>query len=116
MGYRSEVAILINDAGYDCMCFQLEELEPSVRIDVVSLIDEMEREYGNNIMLYEEWVKWYEDFPEVRFMEDMLEVLECSNLPYVFLRIGENLEDIEHRDFMTEEFDDVPYISRSIDF
>ena len=46
-------------------------------------------------------VKWYDDFPEIRFIEDLLDALdECE---FVFCRIGEDFDDSEMRGFFRDD-------------
>lgn len=52
-------------------------------------------------------IKWYEgSFPEVDNFMNGLEKLEEQDIPYSFIRIGEDVDDIEHKTNWTEDMPD----------
>ena len=61
-----------------------------------------------------EHVKWYEDYPDIQIMENLMAALDSSALYdlYGMIRIGEEQDDIETKG-TPYEFD--MYVNRSID-
>jgi len=49
---------------------------------------------GSEVYLWE-YVKWYEELPDVGFIENLLAELDWSD--FLFIRIGEELDDIHTR-------------------
>lgn len=70
---------------------------------------------GSLLMVYQsEYVKWYGDFEDVQALERAEELAELfwqeRKFPYAckFVRVGEDLEDVEERHFLAgEEAEDV---------
>ena len=90
MGYRSDVGITLYRKDYEDMKDEAAKLGDK---NIIAFVDNFEihkTEDADIIQLEMSWVKWYEDFPEVQFVENFL-----KNKAYRMLRIGEELEDIE---------------------
>ncbi len=92
MGYRSEVAIRCQDKAFEMFQKSWGELIP----DKV-----FHKE--NDHLIYWDWVKWYEDYPDVSAIENVMsELNELENdeatekkMGYSFMRLGEDDTDIE---------------------
>ena len=54
-------------------------------------------------------IKWYESFEEVKHFMDSLEILQEQDIPYSFIRIGEDSGDIEHKVNYTDDMPDEIY-------
>ena len=48
------------------------------------------------LLEFESW-KWYESYPDIAMYESMFKLLTDGNIPYDFVRIGEDAGDIEQR-------------------
>ena len=117
MGYRSDVGLALTQAAVQTLNEKLNALNKmseafSVITDFFAYADKHfeETESGSEVYLWE-YVKWYEEFPDVGFIERLLAELDWSD--YLFIRIGEELDDIDTRG----SFWDNPFdlgISRSI--
>ena len=105
MGYRSDVAIAIHkDLQGDFLTFlNTEELMAEIFGDCSSF--DLDKDYlGEGHWLFTaEDIKWYatwDEFVDIqmfeKFMDAMEEVVEKRE-KYRFVRIGEELEDIEYR-------------------
>jgi len=106
MGYRSEVAIVMTEKGFECLCNRLENIDKALVGEIVSTIDCMTASYendGSDVLLYAGWTKWYENFNDVKFIEDTLRFFMIVDIPYMFLRIGGNIDDIEEHSWLEEE-------------
>lgn len=117
MGYRSDVGLALTQAAVQTLNEKLNALDKmseafSVITDFFAYADKHfeDNNSGSEVYLWE-YVKWYEEFPDVGFIEHLLAELDWSD--YLFIRIGEELEDIDTRG----SFWDNPFdlgISRSI--
>lgn len=48
-------------------------------------------------------VKWYDSFPSVQNFNQVLNMYDEQEIPYSFIRLGEELDDIEHRKNWTDD-------------
>ena len=132
MGYRSEVGIILSAESYELLVCELEKErvdrilnnnKPEAFSETLELLDEME-EYGEpnlperstDIILYYSWIKWYDSYDEINFIERMLDMMEERDLAYSFLRIGEENQDIDARYNRSEDLCIDVYASRSVAF
>ena len=117
MGYRSDVGWACDPAVAEVIGAVLELNPKENNPDIHSLID-MGRDSHWGIArvdrLHFEDVKWYEGYHDVDMFNRLMEHLEAHGLEdlYGFVRIGEELDDVEMRG-CTYEFD--LGINRSID-
>ena len=54
-------------------------------------------------------IKWHESFEEVKQFTDSLDLLQEQDIPYSFIRIGEDTDDIEHKMNYTDDMPDEIY-------
>lgn len=103
MGYRSNVTLLMNKNGVIKFMQEIKALEEGRKVTVLSLINEalIRVSEEGNVSLDWEWVKWYNSYPEVAFVNDFVD--NCVNNYndninddiYVGLAmVGEEFEDI----------------------
>ncbi len=122
MGYRSEVCIGLTDAASRLFRTMVEHMPPGH--EVHQLLRDAQSNLHNtpwtnqhkapNVdcedKMYWEYVKWYEGYECVDFIENFLS--ECiPEDDYRFIRIGEESDDVEERG---EFFDADIYVTRSI--
>ena len=117
MGYRSDVGLALTQAAVQTLNEKMNALDKmseafSIITDFFAYADKHfeDTNSGSEVYLWE-YVKWHEEFPDVGFIEHLLAELDWSD--YLFIRIGEELEDIDTRG----SFWDNPFdlgISRSI--
>ena len=124
MGYRSEVCIGFTDAAGRLFKTMLDHLPDDH--EVRDLVKDAEQNFTQNILdkaaplsterlsdyegkLYWNYVKWYQRFDDVGFIEDFLSAIPDED--YRFVRIGEDQDDSENRG---EYYDAEIYINRSI--
>lgn len=88
MGYYSEVAIAMWQDDLKEM-FALA----SSKDNALNLLKNAEiRESGNKSVIYWVSVKWYDGYDDVKFIRSFL---EKNNKEYYFVRVGEEIGDIE---------------------
>lgn len=109
MGYHSDVGLALKPSAVHILQKQINALDKnseafSVITDFLAYADKhYEHDTGAEIYLWE-YVKWYDEFPDVGFIENLLESLDLRD--FLFIRIGEELDDIEYRgSFWDNPFD-----------
>lgn len=119
MGYRSDVALVLNSNGVKFLQASLDEIDvtPSLRKEVEKLFEVADVSYvdsdTNSILWYWSYLKWYDEYRDVEFIENLL--LDLDNKDYLFVRIGEYSDDIEERgSYYSNPFD--VGITRSIQY
>lgn len=98
MGYYSNVGLCLTAVGKQALSVALTESEKSNPdfADIKTLLDcaevRTDTASGTVAFLWEN-TKWYDDFPEVRFIENLLQ--ELDNTEFLLIRAGEDSEDTE---------------------
>ena len=132
MGYRSEVGIILSAEAYEMLVCELEKERvdrilnnnrPEAFRETLELLGNMEEngklnlpENSTDIILYHSWIKWYDSYDEINFIERMLDMMEERDLAYSFLRIGDENPDIDARYNRSEDLCTDMYASRSVAF
>ena len=124
MGYRSEVILVV---GKEVMPQFLVTLAKSRETRVLCYNDTSKyiqnHEEEGTCLFYWDHIKWYDSFEEVQAIEDFLDWCECERVDVdgkdtdadqfvQFIRIGEELDDMEARGYGYYNVG----INRSIDF
>lgn len=111
MGYISNVGIALYEKDYERMKSAAIKTNNENIIRFVNSFTEHMGKEPDIIHLEMSWTKWYEhDFVEVDFVKNFLE-----DVPHRFLRIGEELEDMEEESRGDIEAYDM-YIERRVVF
>ena len=102
MGYRSNGAMWFSQQALNIITKEQNELiQRDIENDSFTFVhsDADTDNYGivDGILLeFEEW-KWYESYPDIAMYESMFKLLDFTNTPYDFVRIGEDAGDIEQK-------------------
>ena len=94
MGYYSDVALVLS-AHATAKLFKYTKSKPQNNINT-NLINHPEKHLKDSSgaeFFYWESVKWYEDFPEVQWIEKFINSLKQDE--YLFIRVGELIDDVE---------------------
>ena len=111
MGYRSEVVLVVGKEVMPQFMVTMAK-SPDARalcFDEATRHDDYE-EKGNMLFAWD-CIKWYDSYEEIRAIEDFLDWCDSEDVPsqdakgervdgdecYRFVRVGEELEDIEER-------------------
>jgi len=101
MGYRSDVGLALSKAGAEQLREELRALNKNSETfsETTAFLNATDKHLkheatGAELYLWS-WLKWYEHYPDVRFMEDLMGKLESDD--FLFLRIGEDMNDNEER-------------------
>lgn len=108
MGYHSEVVITLSKEAKKILEEKLDNLSKEEKENIESIFSGSDAHFihESGAELYHwEWIKWYNNYPEVAFIENFLNGLddEGHNEDYCFLRIGEDLGDIEQQGFFYDD-------------
>jgi len=121
MGYRSEVCIALTDDAVRVLSTILEHLPAShearnllrdAQIQPGYLSDFQAHKDSSKdceLKLYWDYVKWYEGYECVDFVETFLQ--EIPHEDYRFVRVGEESDDVEERG---DYYDSDVFVRRSI--
>lgn len=105
MGYRSDVYLKTTTEGYLIIRKRNDSIEyPDHRM--LSYAESIKKTPNGFYRIEFNDIKWYESFEEVKHFMDSLEILKEQNIPYSFIRIGEDSGDIEHKSNWTDDMPD----------
>jgi hypothetical protein len=99
MGYRSDVGLCLTATGRETLDARLAALNPDT--DNTRYIHELlnsprdKREDDGAVAWLWESLKWYSDYDDVGFIENLLNDLDSED--YLFIRVGESDDDTEYR-------------------
>lgn len=101
MGYRSDVGLALTQSAVQTLNKKLNALDKtseafSVITDFFTYADKNfeDTDSGSEVYLWE-YVKWYQEVSDVGFVEKLLAELDWCD--FLFIRIGDDLDDIETR-------------------
>ena len=101
MGYRSDVGLALSKAGVGRLQEKLATLDKASEtfFNVTELLKyaykhQKHEETGAELFLWD-YLKWYDNYSDVRFIEDLMGELEDEE--FLFLRIGEDMNDNEEK-------------------
>lgn len=99
MGYRSDIGLALTQSAVQRMHQKLNSLDKnseafSVITDFIIYADKHheDADTGAEVYLWN-YVKWYDDFKEVSFLEELMQ--ELNEQDYLFIRTGEDYDDTE---------------------
>ena len=108
MGYRSQVYLKTTTEGYVTIKRRNDSVEdPTHRI--LNYATEIKKTPSGFYRIYFDNIKWYEYFEEVKHFMESLDILQEQEIPYSFIRIGEDSGDVEHKFNHTDDMPDEIY-------
>lgn len=121
MGYRSEVTIIIplekeKEVLAKAVELQKGYYQPNSNLPTCEDVNKSYFEYADTRKIHKssyecgvkevvytwDWEKWYETYPWIVAIEMALEWCEEQEISYSFCRLGEELEDVEIKNFYTD--------------
>lgn len=102
MGYRSNVVIILSKAAKALLEEELNILPKEMKENVEGVFSSADKHFihkSGDELFHWSWVKWYANYPEINFIEKFLERLEDEDKEFGFMRIGEDLGDIEQQGY-----------------
>lgn len=107
MGYRSNVYLKTTTEGW-LMIKKFNDSIPEFDEQPLAYSDVHKTSAGNYKITWT-YVKWYDSYKSVHNVTSILDEFDDQDIPYSFIRIGEDLADVEHRrsypDDMPEEIE-----------
>lgn len=105
MGYRSNVYLKTTTEGYIIIKRRNDSVEnPDHRI--LEYAESIKKTPSGFYKIEFDDIKWYESFEEVKQFMDGLDILREQDIPYSFIRIGEESDDVEHKMNWTDDMPD----------
>ena len=105
MGYRSDVYLKTTTEGWLIIKRRNDSVEnPDYRM--LNYAEEIKRTPSGFYKIYFSDIKWYESYEEVKQFMSALDDLVEQDIPYSFIRIGEDSTDIEHKVNWTDDMPD----------
>ena len=100
MGYRSDVGLCLSAKGKEALDAALDEARQNKEhlSLIMALLDgaAVRVSTDDGVVAYHwEYLKWYADYSDVRFIENLLRNLDEED--YLFIRVGESDDDTEYR-------------------
>ena len=93
MGYRSDVYLKTTKEGFDVLLKMNNEIKDKYSKPLCNAIISKSKSGFYKIIF--DSVKWYEEYEQVKnFSEALLQMAE-KEIPYSFVRFGEDLDDTE---------------------
>lgn len=99
MGYRSDIGLALTQSAVQRMHQKLNALDKeseefSAITDFIIYADKHYEDANSGAEVYLwNYVKWYDDFKEASFLEELMQ--ELNDQDYLFIRIGEDYDDTE---------------------
>ena len=103
MGYRSEVYLKTTTEGWIVMKKYNDSLEKGYDQPLYGA--EVNKTASGFYKIEFHDVKWYDSYKPVQHFNHALELMKEQDIPYSFIRLGEDTEDIEH---VCNWTDDIP--------
>lgn len=96
MGYRSNVRIVMKKKDYPKFNKYVEDYiaEKQAHYDLMKHID-VKEEGTQTIYIGWNYLKWYEEYPEVQAVHEALNKFRDEGLSFTFARMGEDYADYE---------------------
>ena len=111
MGYRSEVVLVVGKEVMPQFMVTMAKSPEARALCFAEATRHEDYEEKGNMLFAWDGIKWYDSFEEIRAIEDFLDWCDVEEVPhpvdddetiagdecYRFVRIGEEVEDIEER-------------------
>lgn len=102
MGYRSEFALVLGLRAEEAMYCLLEGQSAETKQDMLRFLFCTQQDCDDS-MLHADGTKWHTSYNKIQFLECCIEHFDKKNLPYRFLRIGEDQDGTEAREIIGNE-------------
>jgi hypothetical protein len=119
MGYRSDVKALIYPVSGETNLLEYEKLKTLMNTTFKDVFEAWDDEYfkwNDKCRVLEfsaESIKWYDSYPDIQKFTNFLEEVRELEYEYEFIRLGEDMDDIEEDS--TGDSQGFLYVSRSIE-
>lgn len=104
MGYRSQVALKTTTEGYLLFKKFNDSIEKAEDQPLCGMT--IQRTASGFYKISHDEIKWYDSFSDVANFMEMLNRFDHLGIPYKFIRIGEDYEDIDVRENWVDDMPD----------
>lgn len=104
MGYRSRIALKTTTEGWILLRRLNNKVEPEHDKPLAHLT--VQKTPTGYYKISHPDIKWYEGYSQVENFNEALNLMEEQDIPFVFIRIGEDIDDIEVRNNWTDDIPD----------
>lgn len=104
MGYRSQVALKTTTEGY--LLFKMFDDSIEAKEEKPLAYMHIEKTPTGFYKISHDDIKWYESYKDIQNFMKMLDTLTEQDIPYKFIRIGEDEDDIEIHENYTKDIPD----------
>ena len=102
MGYRSNVVIVLSKEAKELLDAKLSTLPQETKESIEGVFSSANKHFiheSGDELFHWSWIKWYTNYPEIAFIERFLDTLEDEDKEFGFMRIGEDLGDVEQKGY-----------------
>lgn len=116
MGYISDVKICMKRKSYEELRKRVAEHEAFRYMFDKGFFELRELEDDKDVVVCS-WdsIKWYSSFEEIGIIEDYLDELQDREIDFRFIRVGEEYNDIEYKEYYRDGSCDRIEVHQSID-
>lgn len=104
MGYRSQVALKTTTEGWIVLKRMNDKITKEEDKPLYSMT--VTKTATGYYRIFNEYIKWYDEYPNVENFNKALDSMEAQDIPFVFIEIGEDYEDIKIRNNWTDDMPD----------
>ena len=104
MGYRSQIALKTTTEGWILLKRFNDKIENPAERPLRYLT--VSKTPTGFYKISHDYIKWYEEYPQVENFEKALDQMRAQNIPYVFIKIGEDYEDVVIQNNWTSDMPD----------
>lgn len=95
MGYRSQVYLKTTTEGWVVMKKYNDSLEKGYDQPLYGA--EVNKTASGFYKIYFCDIKWYDYYEQIKRFNKVLDMYEEQDIPYSFIRLGEDTDDVEHK-------------------
>ena len=104
MGYRSQIALKTTTEGWILLKRFNDKIENPDEKPLRNLT--VGKTPTGYYKISHGYIKWYDEDPQVQNFNEALHQMRIQNIPYVFIEIGEDIEDITIQNNWTSDMPD----------
>lgn len=102
MGYHSNVVLILSKEAKELLHAKVDVLPQEAQEKIIRVFSHADKHFVHESgaeLFHWSWGKWYRNYPEIDFIERFLDELEDRDKEFGFMRIGEDLGDIEQKGY-----------------
>lgn len=109
VGYQSNVRISTTKEGFE----EIKEIIINTEKELMVFQFLMFNEDKSGVVFGWDGIRWYDDFDSISQIQEVMDTFQERDIPYKFIRVGENEGDIEIHEYKSHL---LPYVGLNITF